>query len=90
MSFTIPLQLAAGQKVTIGYRPVVTGKTVTLINSNTVVPMLLVEEVGHPHDPDDPEVIEQPPAPEISTPEYPVPQEIPRLGSPTALIRNTP
>jgi hypothetical protein len=48
MAITIPLQLAAGQKVTIGHRPTMTGRATTLVNSNTVVPMLLVEEVGAP------------------------------------------
>jgi hypothetical protein len=48
MSITIPLQLTSGQKVTIGYRPTAANKPVTLLNSNTVVPFLLVEEVGAP------------------------------------------
>jgi len=48
ISITIPLQLGAGQKVTIGHRPTGTGRATSLVNSNTVVPMLLVEEVGAP------------------------------------------
>jgi len=48
IAITIPLQLTAGQKVTIGYRPVLNARSVSLVNSNTVVPMLLVEEVGAP------------------------------------------
>lgn len=41
-------QLTSGQKITIGYRPTVSAKTVTLQNSGTIVPMLLVNEQDAP------------------------------------------
>lgn len=41
-------QLLAGQKVAIGYRPTAAGKVVTLVNSNTIVPVLLVDEIDAP------------------------------------------
>jgi hypothetical protein len=41
-------QLTAGQKITIGYRPASAAKAVTMINSGTVVPLLLVEEAAAP------------------------------------------
>ena len=43
------VQVNAGQKIAIGYRPVTAGRTVTLANSNTIVPMVTVDEaVGAP------------------------------------------
>jgi len=48
IAITIPLQLTTNQKVTIGYRPAVSGKPMTLVNSNTIVPLLLIEEIGAP------------------------------------------
>ena len=42
------VQLSPGQKVMIGYRPTVNGKVVTFVNSNTVVPILLVAEIDTP------------------------------------------
>ena len=42
------LQLTAGQKVAFGYRPLVQGRTVTLVNSGGIVPMLGVDEVASP------------------------------------------
>jgi hypothetical protein len=41
-------QLTTGQKVTIGYRPIVNAKVVTLQNSATVVPLILVSEQDAP------------------------------------------
>src|SRR4051812_15213852 len=48
VTIVVPFSLTTGQKVTIGYRPVTSGRTVTLVNSNTVIPLLLVEEVDAP------------------------------------------
>lgn len=42
------VQLTPGQKVMIGYRPTVNGKAVTFVNSNTIVPVLLVAEIDTP------------------------------------------
>jgi hypothetical protein len=42
------MQLTTGQKVSIGYRPVVQGRTITLMNSNGVMPMLTIDEVAAP------------------------------------------
>lgn len=48
VNITAVLSLTVGQTVRIGYRPVVAGKSVTLVNSGTVVPFLLVEEMDAP------------------------------------------
>lgn len=42
------MQLTVGQKVTIGYRPTSSGKSMSLVNSNSIVPLLLVEEMTAP------------------------------------------
>jgi hypothetical protein len=47
-TFGYDVQLTAGQKVAIGFRPVTAGRTVTLVNSNANVPMLTVEESAAP------------------------------------------
>lgn len=41
-------QMLAGQKLMIGYRPTVAGKSVSLVNSNTQVPVIIVDEVDSP------------------------------------------
>ena len=48
-TIALDMQLNTGQKVAIGYRPVLAGRTVTLVNSNTIVPLVTVDEaVGAP------------------------------------------
>lgn len=42
------LLLNAGQKVAIGYRPVVAGRTATLVNSGGLVPSLTMDEIDAP------------------------------------------
>ena len=48
MSIRPSVQLTAGQKVSIGYRPTTAGRSVSLVNSGGVVPMLTVEEASAP------------------------------------------
>jgi hypothetical protein len=42
------MQLAAGQQIKIGYRPVTASRTAALVNSNSVLPSMTVEEVDAP------------------------------------------
>jgi hypothetical protein len=48
VAITDTLLLSQDQKLTLGYRPTVATKVVTLQNSNTVVPLLIVQEVDAP------------------------------------------
>ena len=43
-TIALDVSLNTGQKVAIGYRPVVAGRSVTLVNSNTIVPLVTVDE----------------------------------------------
>lgn len=48
ISIRSTLQLTTGQKVTIGYRPTTSGRNVSLVNSNSIIPLILVQEVDAP------------------------------------------
>lgn len=46
VAIALDVLLTAGQKVAIGYRPVTAGRSVTLANSNTIVPLVTVDEAS--------------------------------------------
>jgi hypothetical protein len=48
ISIRLTAQLNTGQKVAIGYRPVQAGRNITLVNSNSIIPLILVQEVDAP------------------------------------------